>query len=168
MARIELDLASLLVGRDTVLRQYVETVTPLYDYVIVDTAPTLGLLTVNALAAADSVIIPVTPKFLDAKGLELLLKTIFRVKRQINPALQIDGILISMIDQRTNISKKNFSRINEAYGEHIRIFENMIPFSVKAKEASDNFKSIIEYLPDHKISLAYKAFTQEVLNNGKQ
>jgi chromosome partitioning protein len=94
LARIELDLASLLVGRDTVLRQYIETVKPKYDYLIVDTAPTLGLLTVNALAAADNVIIPVTPKFLDAKGLEMLLKTISQIKRQINPNLEIGGILL--------------------------------------------------------------------------
>jgi len=84
LARMEIELASLLVGRETVLRQYIEMVKPLYDYVIVDTAPTLGLLTVNALAAADSVIIPVTPKFLDAKGLELLLKTISQIRLENN------------------------------------------------------------------------------------
>ena len=85
---IELALAPLI-GRETVLRQYIEMVKPLYDYILIDTPPTLDLLTVNALAAADSVIIPVVPKFLDAKGLELLLRSIAQIRRQINPSLFI-------------------------------------------------------------------------------
>jgi len=163
LARTELDLASLLVGRETVLRQYIETVTPLYDYVIVDTAPTLGLLTVNALAAADNVIIPVTPKFLDAKGLELLLKTISQIKRQINPNLEISGILLTMVETRANFTREIISLIESAYGGKIHIFGEHIPRSIRAAETSAYGKSIYLHDPKGKAAAAYTALTGEVL-----
>ena len=111
---IELVLAPLL-GRETILRQYIEVVEPLYDYIVCDTGPTLDMLTINALAAADSVIIPVAPKFLDAKGLELLLKSIAKIRKQINPHLSICGILLTMVDRRTNFTKDIISMIEQAY-----------------------------------------------------
>jgi len=163
LARIELDLAALLVGRETVLRQYIETVTPLYDYVIVDTAPTLGLLTVNALAAADNVIIPVTPKFLDAKGLELLLKTISQIKRQINPNLEIGGILLTMVEKRANFTREIISLIENAYGGKIHIFGEHIPRSIRAAETSAYGKSIFMHDPKGNAAMAYAALTGEVL-----
>jgi len=163
LARTELDLASLLVGRDTVLRQYIETVKPLYDYVIVDTAPTLGLLTVNALAAADNVIIPVTPKFLDAKGLELLLKTISQIKRQINPNLAISGILLTMVEKRANFMKEIISLIEGAYGGKIHIFGEYVPRSIRVAETSAYGKSIYLHDPKGKAAAAYAALTGEVL-----
>ena len=135
LAGIEVALAPII-GRETVLRQYIEKVRGLFDYVLLDTAPTLDLLTVNALAAADSVIIPVAPKFLDAKGLELLLKSIAQIRRHINPSLEIAGILLTMVDRRTNISKKIISMIEQAYGEKINIFKNPIPHSVRVVETS--------------------------------
>ena len=110
LAKIEITLAPIL-GRETVLKQYIDVVKPMYDWILLDTSPSLGLLTVNALAAADSVIIPVTPKFLDAKGLELLLKTISQIKRQINPNLEIGGILLTMVDKRTNFTREIISLI---------------------------------------------------------
>jgi len=174
LARIELDLASLLVGRDTVLRQYIETVKPLYDYIIVDTASTLGLLTVNALAATDNVIIPVTPKFLDAKGLELLLKTISQIKRQINPNLEIGGILLTMVETRANFTREIISLIEGAYGGKIHIFGEHIPRSIRnpqragnAAETSAYGKSIFLHDPKGKAAAAYangslaRRFSQE-------
>jgi len=163
LAKMELELATLLVGRETVLRQYIETMKPLYDYVIVDTAPTLGLLTVNALAAADSVIIPVTPKFLDAKGLEMLLKTISQIKRQINPALEIGGILLTMVDSRTNFTREIISLIENAYGGKIHIYGEYIPRSVRVAETSAHGKSIYLHDPKGKAAAAYTALTGEVL-----
>jgi len=162
LARIELDLASLLVGRDTVLRQYIEAVTPLYDYVIVDTAPTLGLLTVNALAAADNVIIPVTPKFLDAKGLELLLKTISQIKRQINPNLEIGGILLTMVEKRANFTREIISLIESAYGGKIHIFSEHIPRSIRVAETSAHSKSIFMHDPKGNAAAAYAALVNDV------
>jgi len=96
LAGMEIALAGLI-GRETILRQYIEKVKPLYEYIIVDCAPSLDLLTINALAAADSIIIPVVPRFLDAKGLELLLKSIAQIRRQINPSLTIGGILLTIV-----------------------------------------------------------------------
>jgi len=123
---IDLALASVI-GRETILRQYIEKVKPLYDYCLIDTCPTLDLLTINALAAADGAIIPVTPKYLDAKGLELLLKSIAQIRRSINPKLDICEILLTMVDKRANFTKKIISMINKAYGEQIRIFKEHIP-----------------------------------------
>lgn len=101
---VELALTQLI-GRETILRQYIDRIKHDYDYIIIDTAPTLDLLTVNALAAADSVIIPICPKYLDALGLELLLKAVAQIKKQINPTLSIDGILLTMVDRRANITR---------------------------------------------------------------
>jgi chromosome partitioning protein len=163
LARVEIELASLLVGRETVLRQYIATVKLSYDYIIVDTAPTLGLLTVNALVAADSVIIPVTPKFLDAKALESLLKTISRIKRQINPSLQIDGILLTMVEKRANFTREIISLIETAYGGKIHIFGEHIPRSIRAAETSAYGKSIFMHDPKGNAAAAYAALTREVL-----
>jgi len=162
---IELTLAPLL-GRETILRQYIEVVEPLYDYIICDTGPTLDMLTINALAAADSVIIPVAPKFLDAKGLELLLKSIAQIRRHINPNLAIGGILLTMVDRRANITKGIISMIEQAYGESINIFKAPIPHSIRVVEASATGKSIFEHDPNGKVATAYASLVEEVLNCG--
>jgi chromosome partitioning protein len=159
---IELALAQLI-GRETVLRQYIEKVSPLYDFVLIDTPPTLDLLTVNALAAADSVIIPVTPKYLDALGLELLLKSVAQIRRQINPNLSIDGILLTMVDRRANLTREVISSIESAYGGNIRIFSEHIPRSVKAAETSAKGVSIFTHDPNGKVAAAYESLVREVL-----
>ena len=158
---IELTLAPLL-GRETILKQYIETVRPLYDYIIFDTCPTLDMLAINALAAADSAIIPVMPKFLDAKGLELLLKSIAQMRRHINPHLKIGGILLTMVDRRANITKGIISMIEQAYGESINIFKAPIPHSVRVVETSATGKSIFEHDPNGKVAAAYASLAEEV------
>jgi chromosome partitioning protein len=150
---IELALAPLI-GRETILRQYIKVVKPLYDFILIDTAPNLDLLTVNALAAADSVVIPVTPKYLDAKGLELLLKSIAQIRRQINPGLSIDGILLTMVEKRANFTKEIISVIEEAYGDRIRIFGEQIPCSVRAVESTAQGISIFHHDPKGKVAVA--------------
>jgi chromosome partitioning protein len=162
---IELALAPLI-GRETILRQYIEKVSPLYDYTIIDTAPTLDLLTVNALAAADSVIIPVCPKFLDAKGLELLLKSVAQIKRQINPALTIDGILPTMVDRRSRLTREVISTMERVYGGNIKIFAEHIPNSVRCSESNANGISIFQHDPNGKVAAAYSALVSEVLSDG--
>jgi len=161
---IELALAPLI-GRETVLRQYAEMVKPHYDYILIDTPPTLDLLTVNALAAADSVIIPVVPKYLDAKGLELLLKSIAQIRRQINPNLSIAGILLTMVERRTNFTKEIISLIENSYGGRIRIFGEHIPRSVRVPESTAQGISIFSYDPAGKVAAAYAALTKEVLSD---
>lgn len=110
-------------SRETILRQYLDTVKQNYDYILLDCMPSLGMLTVNALAAADNVLIPVQAAYLPAKGLEQLLGTINKVKRQINPKLRIEGILLTMVDNRTNYSKDISNLIRESYGGKLKVLE---------------------------------------------
>jgi chromosome partitioning protein len=161
---MELTLAPLM-GREIILRKYLNKVKPLYDFIILDTSPSLDLLTINALAAADSALIPVAPKFLDAKGLELLLKSIANIREDINPNLSICGILLTMVDNRTTFSKGMSNAIKEAYGEEIHIFNEPIPHSVRAAETSATGKSIFTHDPNGKVAFAYAALTGEVLEN---
>jgi chromosome partitioning protein len=165
LAGLEISLAGLVIGRETVLRQYIEMVKTQYDYIIVDCAPSLDLLTVNALSAADSVIIPVVPCFLDAKGLELLLKRITQVRRQINPSLSIDGILLTMVDKRAYFTRDIISLVENAYGSNIRIFGEHIPRSIRASESTAQGVSIFTYDPNGKVAAAYAALTREVLSD---
>jgi len=164
LAGIEIVLAPII-GRETVLRRYIDKVRNHYDYILLDTAPTLDLLAINALAAADSVIIPVVPKFLDAKGLELLLKSIAQTRRHINPTLAIGGILLTMVDKRANITKEIIATIMQAYGESIRIFKEPVPHSVRAVETSATGKSIFEHDPKGKVAFAYASLAKEVLES---
>jgi len=164
LARLEPALVGLI-ARETVLRKYIEMVKQFYDYVIVDCAPSLDLLVVNALAAADEVIIPVMPRFLDAKGLELLLKTIATIQQQINTSLSISGILLSMVDKRANFTKDIITLIENTYGGRIRIFRESIPHSVRAVESSAQGVSIFSYDPNGKVAAAYAALTREVLSD---
>jgi len=164
LVNTELALVPTL-GRETVLRQYIEKVRPLYDWIIIDTSPSMGLLTINALAAADTVYIPVTPRYLDAKGLELLLKTISRIRRQINPQLAIGGILLTMVERRANFTREIISLIENSYGNQIRVFNEHIPRSVRATESTAQGISIFSYDPTGKVAAAYAALTKEVLSD---
>ena len=162
---IELALATLI-GRETILKQYIEKVRSLYDYLIFDTCPTMDMLTINALAAADSAIIPVTPKYLDAKGLELLLKSIAQIRKHINPNLEVRGILLTLVDKRANFTKEIISMIEQAYGGSIHIFKEHIPHSIRAAETSATGKSIFTHDPSGKVAAAYEALVLDVLEYG--
>ncbi len=130
--------------------------------------PSLGMLTINALAAANSVIVPVQAQYLSAKSLEQLLMTINRVRRQINPKLRIDGILLTMVDARTNYAREISALLRETYGSKIRVFATDIPHSVRAAEISAEGKSIFAHDPKGKVATAYHALTQEVMKIEKQ
>ena len=134
-----------------------------YDYVLLDCMPSLGMLTVNALAAADSVIIPVQAQYLPVKGLEQLLQTIHKVRKQINPKLKIDGVLLTMVDNRTNFAKDIGSLLRETYGGSMKVFSAEIPHSVRAAETSAEGKSIFVHDPKGKVAESYKELTKEVL-----
>ena len=139
-------------SRERVLKTYVNEVKKNYDYVLIDCMPSLGMITINALAAADSVIIPTQPHYLSAKGLELLLRSVLMVKRQINPKLQIDGILMTMVMPRTNISKEITATVKSAYGQKIKVFDTEIPHSIRAVEATAEGKSIFAYDKSGKVN----------------
>jgi chromosome partitioning protein len=130
--------------------------------------PSLGMLTINALTAADSVIVPVQAHYLPLKGLEQLLKTISKVRKQINPHLNIDGILLTMVDNRTNFSKEISTLLRETYGGRLRIFQSEIPLSIRAAEISAEGVSIYTHDPKGKVAQAYEALTKEVLDGEKQ
>lgn len=150
-------------SRETILREYLKAVKDAYDVIILDCTPSLGMLTINALAAADEVLIPITPQYLSIKGLEQLIRTIARVKRQINPGLTIGGILITMADMRTNYTKDIIQLLHETYDGRIRIFNHIIPMSVRAAETSAEGKSIYLHDPSGKVAEAYAALTKEVM-----
>ena len=139
-----------------------------FDYILLDCMPSLGMLTVNALAAADNVLIPVQAAYLPAKGLEQLLGTINKVKRQINPKLRIEGILLTMVDSRTNYSKDISNLIRESYGGKLKVYKTDIPRSVRAEEISAEGTSIFKHDPKGKVAEAYKILTKEVLNNAEK
>lgn len=151
------------ISRETMLRKYLETVSKDYDYILIDCMPSLGMLTINALAAAKDVLIPVQPQYLPAKGLEQLLQTINRVHRHINPKLSINGILLTMVNRRTNDTKEIIELIRQTYGGKIRVFNTDVPQSVRAAETSAEGQSIYVHDPKGKVAAAYEALTKEVI-----
>lgn len=161
LAGIENTLVNAM-SRESILKQYIETVRSQYDYILIDCMPSLGMLTINALAAADSIIIPVQAQYLPIKGLEQLIKTIAKVKRQINPALAIDGILMTMVDTRPKFVKELLQMVHDNFDGKIKIFENNIPYSVRAAEISAEGKSIYAHDPHGKVAQAYESLTREV------
>ena len=156
------------ISRERVLKTCMSEVKKNYDYVLIDCMPSLGMLTINALAAADSVIIPTQPHYLSAKGLELLLRSVSKVRRQINPHLRIDGILMTMVMPRTNISKEVTALVKSAYGQNIKVFDAQIPYSIRAVEATAEGKSIFAYDKNGKVAAAYEQFGKEVADIGEK
>lgn len=167
LSGLEVSLVNAM-SRESILKQYVDTVKKDYDFILLDCAPSLGMLTVNALAAAEQTLIPVQANYLSAKGLEQLLNTINKVKRQINPKLKIEGILLTMVDARTNYAKGISNLIREAYGGKIKVYKTDIPRSIRAAEISAEGKSIFEHDPKGKVADAYKVLTKEVLHNAEK
>lgn len=155
-------------NREVILKSYLSEIKDKYDYIVIDCSPSLGMMTLNALSAADSVIIPVQAYYLPAKCMTQLLKTISKVKRYINPELTIDGILLTIVDNRTNLAKSTVDALRENFGSHIRIYKSQIPMAVKAAEVASKGKSIFAYEPNSPVSKAYSEFTKEVISDGKQ
>lgn len=151
-----------IMSREYVLRNYIDSVRKNYDYILIDCMPSLGMMTINALVAADSVIIPSQPSFLSTKGLNLLLHSISKVKRSINPSLKIDGILFTMVDSRTNNAKDIIETLRDTVGQNIRIFDTEIPHSVRAAECSLTGESIFAHDKTGKVVAAYENLTKEV------
>ena len=163
LSGVELALVNTM-SREYVLKDILDSLRDNYDYILIDCSPSLGMLTVNSLAAADSVIIPVQSQYLSLKGLEQLLQTISRIKRQINKSLEIEGLLLTMYNKQTTLSKMVKESLEISYGEHLRIFNSLIPLSVKAAEAPINGMSVLEYAPDNIVSLAYKNLIGEIID----
>ena len=161
LSGIETGLFNVM-SREYVLKNAIEGMKQNYDYILIDCMPSLGMMTINALVAADSVIIPSQPNFLSTKGLNLLLRSISKIKRQINPRLKIDGILLTIVDNRTNNAKTIISSLRSTVGENIRVFRSEIPFSVRAAECSLYGESIFSHDRSGRVAAAYAALTKEV------
>ena len=156
------------ISRETVLKEYLESVKRDYDFILLDCSPSLGMLTINAMAAADTLLIPVQASYLPAKGLEQLLQTVNKVRRQINPKLKIEGILLTMVDTRTNDAREISELIRNAYGGKIKVYDTEIPRSVRASEISKEGKSIFKHDPGGKVAEAYRELTREVVKNAEK
>ena len=167
LSGMEVSLVNAM-SRETILRQYINAVKDKYSHILTDCQPSLGMLTVNALAAANRIIIPVQAEYLPVKGLEQLLQTINKVRRQLNPKLKIDGILLTMVDNRTNFAKEIAILLRQTYGNTIKVFNTEIPHSVRAKEISAEGKSIFSHDPNGKVANSYLNMTKEVLKIEKQ
>ena len=167
LSGMEVSLVNAM-SRETVLRQVLDSVKRQYSHILIDCMPSLGMLTVNALAPSDRVLIPVQAQYLPAKGLEQLLQTVSKVRRQLNPKLAIDGILLTMVDSRTNYAREISTLLRDTYGSKIRVFATDIPHSVRAEEISAEGKSIFAHDPKGKVAEAYRALTKEVMRIEKQ
>ena len=167
LAGLEVALVNSM-SREKMLKQVLDSARREYDYILLNCTPSLGMLTVNALAAANTTLIPVQAQYLSAKGLEQLLQTIQKVRRQINPKLKIDGILMTMTDSRTNYGREIDALIRQVYGSKIRVFEQPIPHSVRAAEISAEGRSIFAHDPKGKVAAAYQSLTREVLADAEK
>ena len=163
---IEVSLVNAM-SRELILRSMVDRLREFYDYIIIDCMPSLGMMTINALACADSVLIPVQAAYLPVKGLQQLIKTIGRVKKQLNPKLKIEGILLTMVDNRTNYARDISLMVYDTYSASIKVFGTEIPMSVRASEVSVEGGSIYSYDPKGKAAFAYMALTKEVLKEAE-
>ncbi len=165
-----LDLSAIAVSlvnvmsREYTMKNCLKDIKEDYDYILIDCMPSLEMLTLNALACSDKVIIPVQTQYLAVKNMAQLLGTISRVKGQVNPDLNVEGILLTLVDGRTNISKETKYALQQNYGGVVRIFDTQIPVAIKIAESTIHGKSIFSYDKGNKIAEAYRNFAKEVLD----
>lgn len=167
LSGMEMQLVTAM-SREYALRTILDPLRKQYDYILIDCMPSLGMITINALAAADSVVIPVQAHYLSAKGMTQLIRTIEKVKKQINPSLKIDGAVLTLADMRTNLARATANIITSSYGHVMRVYKTIIPVSTKAAEMSAQGKSIFAYDANGKAAAAYEQLTREVLQHGEK
>ena len=167
LSAMEYNLMNAL-SRETTMRTYLNEIKNKYDYILIDCMPSLGMVSLNALSAADSVVIPVQAQYLPAKGMTQLLQTISRVKKYINPHLTVDGMLLTLVDNRTNLAKSTVEALEKNFGGTIKLYRTFIPIAVKAAEVSSKGISIYAYEPNSTVAKAYAEFTKEVLADGRK
>ena len=148
--------------------KYINKIKEDYDYILIDCRPALGLLTINALATADSVIIPVQAQYLPLKDMTQLLQTIDKIRVQINPKLKVEGILLTMVDMKTNLAKVSIESLKNNYGRRIKIYDTIIPMGVQAAESTIEGKSVYAYDKKSKPAIAYEELTKEVLKDSQR
>ena len=167
LASMEVSLVNAM-SREYTLRNCISELKKDYDYMLIDCMPSLGMITINALASADKVIIPVQSEFLAAKGMSHLMNTILKVRKQINPNLKVGGILLTMVDGRTNLSKEISNELKETYGTVFKLFDTQIPRGIKAAESTRLGESIISYDKSNKVAQGYVEFAKEVIKGERE
>ncbi len=160
LAGAEIELANVA-DRETLLKRKIASLKEEYDYILIDCPPSLGLMTLNALVASDSILIPIQAEFYALEGLSQLVKTVQIVSRKLNPALHILGILLTMFDGRTNLSIQVAEEVKKYFGS--KVFKVVIPRTVKLSEAPSFGEPILTYAPKSKGAEAYKKLCREVL-----
>lgn len=167
LSGMEMTLVNAM-SREFTMKSYLNELRKDYSYILIDCMPSLGMLTINALAAADSVIVPVQAHYLPLKGMTQLVKTIGKVQRQINPGLKVDGVVLTLADMRTNLARATADSLRQNYGRVIKVYQTVIPVGVKAAETSAAGQSIYSYDRNGTVAKAYEAFTKEVIQDGER
>lgn len=167
LSSLEVSLINAM-SRENTMKNCITDLKNKYDYILIDCMPSLGMITINALACSNKVIIPVQSEFLAAKGMSHLIKTVIKVRKQINPDLKIGGILLTMVDGRTNLSKDIAEELRNTYGAIFKLFDTQIPRGVKAAESSRQGESILSYDKNGKIAKSYIDFAKEVLDDERK
>lgn len=167
LSGMEMSLVNAI-SRESTMKTYLRELRKQYEYILIDCMPSLGMLTINALAAADSVIVPVQAQYLSLKGMTQFMKTINKVQRQINPSLKVDGVLLTLADMRTNLARITAESLKQNYGKVIKVYKTVIPVAVKAAETSVAGKSIYSYDKNSTVAKAYAEFTREVIKHDEK
>lgn len=155
-------------SREYTLRNCLSSIKDDYDYILLDCQPSLGMLTINALASANSVIIPVQSEYFALRGMTDLFKIINKVRRQINPTLKIEGALLTLVDSRANLPKEIATQLKDNYGSILKLFNTQIPRAVKTAESTSSGGSVFSYDKSGRVANGYSSFAKEVLNDGKE
>ena len=155
-------------SREYLIRDCLEELKKDYNYILIDCMPSLSMLTTNALAMANEVIIPVQSQYLSAKGMGNLLKTISIVKRKLNKDLKVGGILLTLVDKRTNLPRAIQQELEENYGSIVKLYDTQIPVAIKTAESTSKGKSIFAYDKNSKVAEAYSFFAKEVLKEDER
>lgn len=162
LAGAEIELVNLM-SRESRMKSALEKVKHNYDYVIIDCPPSLGLLTLNCLTAASSVMIPVQCEFYALEGIAMLMNTIQRVQRNLNPALKLEGVVMTMFDSRTNLSNDVVAEVQKYF--KTKTYQTIIPRNVRLSEAPSHGQPVIDYDPKSKGAIVYTELAKEVLED---
>ena len=164
LSALEMSLVNAM-SREFTLKNAISSIKDKYDYILIDCMPSLGMITINALACSDKIVIPVQGEYLAAKGMGHLMQTVSKVHKQINPNLRIGGVLLTLVDKRTNLSKQVRDTLEENYGQHMKIYETEIPKAINTAKSTSTGKSIFEFDKNSPVAIAYKNLAKEVLDN---
>lgn len=162
LAGAEIELVPQM-SREFRLKRVLEPVVDDYDFILIDSPPSLGLLTINGLTAANGVLVPIQSEYYALEGLSQLMSTIEMVQKHLNPSLQVDGVVVTMYDPRTNLSQAVLEDVKAFFGRSVKVYDTVIPRNIRLSEAPSFGKPIVLYDDRSKGAQAYRALAEEVL-----